>query len=163
VLYLFFKHIYWSTNWLNWIDYSFQALLLIVLCFNSIQKILSTLLLSRAQVVEKQPETVDDHSLMRWVCSINYSQWLKLYVRALQRLQYIPSNGTSFSNQDFCPTSSSRSCLPQRGDFDFDNVSNPSEDQDEDTPVPAKSRYYLVLKNELEVMSSTFNVNYQYC
>jgi hypothetical protein len=37
-------------------------------------KILSTLLLSRAQVVEKRPETVDDHSLMRWVHSINYSQ-----------------------------------------------------------------------------------------
>jgi hypothetical protein len=47
--------------------------------------------------------------------------------------------------------------------FDFDNVYNPSKDQDEDTPVPAKSRYYLVLKDELEVMSSTFNVNYQYC
>jgi hypothetical protein len=47
--------------------------------------------------------------------------------------------------------------------FDFDNVSNPSEDQDEDTPVPAKSQYYLVLKDELEIMSSTFNVNYQYC
>jgi hypothetical protein len=39
--------------------------------------------------------------------------------------------------------------------FDFDNVSNPSEDQDKDTPVPAKSQYYLVLKDELEVMSST--------
>jgi hypothetical protein len=44
--------------------------------------------------------------------------------------------------------------------FDFDN---PSEDQDKDTPVPTKSRYYLVLKDELKVMSSTFNVNYQYC
>ena len=47
--------------------------------------------------------------------------------------------------------------------FDFDNISNLSEDQDEDTPVPAQSRHYLVLKDELEVMSSTFNVNYQYC
>jgi hypothetical protein len=47
--------------------------------------------------------------------------------------------------------------------FDFDNVSNPSEDQDKDTPVPTKSRYYLVLKDELKVMSSTFNINYQYC
>jgi hypothetical protein len=45
----------------------------------------------------------------------------------------------------------------------FDNVSNPSKDQDKDTPVPAKSRYYLVLKDELKVVSSTFNINYQYC
>jgi hypothetical protein len=47
--------------------------------------------------------------------------------------------------------------------FYFDNVSNPSKDQDEDTPVPTKSQHYLVLKDELKVMSSTLNVNHQYC
>jgi hypothetical protein len=51
----------------------------------------------------------------------------------------------------------------KEGMFDFDNVSNPSEDQDKDTPVPTKSQCYLVLKDELEVMSSTFNINFQYC
>jgi hypothetical protein len=70
-----------------------------------------------------------------------------------------PHSRTKISAQPEAPTPVSL----EEETFDFDNVSNSSEDQDEDTPVPVKSQYYLVLKDELKVMSSTFNVNYQYC